>query len=344
MAKKRQSVPVVDEIKVAKKKSPAEFFAKDVESENSNISVPEGIITLRIPTGSIKLDYLLGGGIPAGRITQIYGDEGVGKTSLLYRIIAEAQKMGLSTVLVTEEKSFDREFATACGIDIDDTNTFWRFEGNFGEATLNKVIEAIRLTNCQLVGIDSIAAINPLDLMVKGFKEDVKDSDAKIGAQAKIVTEWITKTLAPVARNNVAVIVINQFRANIKPFGGDYIVTGGYALQYLTTLKLKMFKHDHDKERPNLVKTTITIDKGKDMKIKVFQKCEVEFIHGKGIQKEYELARLADELKIVNKAGPWYSYDSQKWQGMEQLVTFIKENQDFSDELENKIREELKVE
>ena len=344
MAKKRQSVPVVDEIKVAKKKSPAELFAKEDKEENSNIIIPDGKIHFRIPTGSIALDNILGGGIPAGRLTQLYGEESVGKTSLLYRIISEAQKMGLSTVLVAQEGSFDEEFARACGIDIDDVNTFHKYAGKFAEATLNRIIEYIRLSNVQLIAIDSIAAVNPLDWEEKALREKEGESGTKVAAQAKVVTEWIAKSVIPMLRNDVAIIAVNQFRSNIGGYGSPVITTGGRCFQYNTVLKLRLNKHDHDKKQPLITKTTVVVEKGKDFHIQPFKVCELEFIHGKGLQREPEIARLAEEYGIVDRVGAWYSYNSHKWQGRDEFVNYLKDDSDLLSDLEQQIRKKIKKE
>lgn len=302
---------------------------KAVEKHDS-IFIPTGIVNWRCPTGSIAMDRILGGGIPGGRITQIYGEEGVGKTTLLYHAIAEAQKMGLTSVLVSQEGTYDAQYAAACGVDVD-ADTFVVYSADFAEVGLNLVVELLRSSDAKLIGIDSIAAVNPRVNVEK--KQPIKDIDSgpNIGAKARVLSDFLDKSLIAMLRNDVMMIFINQWRTKIVTHGfgrSKLVPSGGQALQYYTTLKIKMYKDSANCDE-NKITSNIVIDKGKDWGIKRFHACKIEIADGRGVDKEKEVVRVGTELGIIKRAGAWYSYNGMKAQGVDGAADFLRNDDDM---------------
>lgn len=297
--------------------------------------IPVGVVNWRLPTGSIGIDKILGGGFPGGRLTQIYGQEKVGKTTLLYSAIAEGQKMGLTSVLLSLEGTYDKYYAKACGIDVD-SNTFNVFSSDNAEAGFNTIISLLMDSDAKIIAIDSIAAANPRANVEKKHAEKPSDPGAVIGARSRVITDFITNALIPMLRQDITLIVANQLRTKINTMGGrsPLVPAGGQALQYFTTVKVNMWK-------PNRSGTTteVVVDKGKDWFIDAYQACTIDIVHGKGINKEKEMIYLGVEAGLIKQAGSWFSYNNYKWHGAEDAAEVLCTDTAIRDELRNSIYE-----
>lgn len=312
----------------------AKDMINDAVNKNPALFVPSGEVEWRVPTGSIGIDRILGGGIPSGRITQIYGQEGVGKTTLLYSIIAQAQRLGKPTVLVSLEGTYDKHYIEENGVDIN-AETFSLYSSESAEDAYNLMIDLIRNSDVKVIAVDSIVAANP---RAKDKKFAVKDGDPgpAIGIRSRLLGDFLNNIIVPMDRQQVALIFVNQLRTKINVRGGRSFAepAGGYALQYYTTLKINMYK-----ESRLGATTNVLIQKGKDWYIKTFNSHMIDIYHAKGIDKEKEIVDLGIELDFIRKAGSWYHYEDFKWHGVQSATEELRNNLNIREDLVNKIME-----
>lgn len=290
-----------------------------------------------IPSGSLGLDIALGvGGYPRGRIIEIYGPESSGKTTLALHAIAEAQKQGGIAAFVDAEHAFDRYYAVKLGIDVE--NLIISQPDN-GEQALEIADNLIRSGAIDILVIDSVAALTP--------KAEIEGEmgDSKMGLQARLMSQALRKLTATVNKTKCTVIFINQLREKIGVmFGNPETTTGGNALKFYSSIRLDIRRSTQIKDNNN--EASGNRARVKVVKNKVappFRQAEFDIMFGEGISKTGEVLDIGAELGIVKKSGSWYSYeDSRLGQGRDAVKEVLKDNPELMEEIEEKIKLELK--
>jgi len=299
-------------------------------SDESIINVPS------IPTGSIGLDIALGiGGIPKGRVIEIYGPESSGKTTLSMHCIAEAQKKGGIAAFIDAEHAFDKSYAEKLGID---TENLLISQPDNGEQALEIAEHLIRSGAIDIIVIDSVAALVP-----KGELEG-EMGDSKMGLQARLMSQAMRKLTGAIHKSGCACIFINQLRQKIGVmFGNPETTTGGNALKFYSSVRIDIRRIGQIKDNPDSVMGNRT--KVKVVKNKVappFKVVEFDIMYGKGISKSGEIIDLGVEMNIIQKAGSWFSYNENKLaQGRDSAKQIIEDNPELMKELESKIKEKI---
>lgn len=289
-----------------------------------------------ISTGSLGLDIALGiGGIPRGRITEIYGPESSGKTTLTMHCIAEAQKAGGLAAFIDAEHAFDKTYAESLGID---TENLLISQPDNGEQALEIAEHLIRSGAIDIIVIDSVAALVP-----KGELEG-EMGDSKMGLQARLMSQALRKLTGTISKTGCACVFINQLREKIGiMFGNPETTTGGNALKFYASVRL-------DIRRIGQIKESATDITGNRTKVKVvknkvappFKVVEFDIMYGTGISKVGEIIDLGVEMEIVKKAGSWFSYDGNKLgQGRDAVKELILDNPELMEEIEGKIRAKI---
>ena len=299
-------------------------------SDESIINVPS------IPTGSIGLDIALGiGGIPKGRVIEIYGPESSGKTTLSMHCIAEAQKKGGIAAFIDAEHAFDKSYAERLGID---TENLLISQPDNGEQALEITEHLIRSGAIDIIVIDSVAALVP-----KGELEG-EMGDSKMGLQARLMSQAMRKLTGAIHKSGCACVFINQLRQKIGVmFGNPETTTGGNALKFYSSVRIDIRRIGQIKDNPDSVMGNRT--KVKVVKNKVappFKVVEFDIMYGKGISKSGEIIDLGVEMNIIQKAGSWFSYNENKLaQGRDSAKQIIEDNPELMKELESKIKEKI---
>ena len=288
-----------------------------------------------ISTGSLSLDIATGiGGYPLGRIVEIYGPESSGKTTLAIHAVAEAQKKGLKAAYIDAENAFDREYANDLGVDV---NNLYFAQPDCGEDCLDIATKLISSGKIGICVIDSVAALIP--------KAELEGDmgDARIGLQARLMSQALRKMVGVIKKANCLCIFINQIREKIGVmFGNPETTTGGNALKFYASMRLEIRKStqlkDGDDATGNLTKVKIV----KNKCAPPFRKAEFEIEYGKGINKFNELINLAIDYNIIQKSGSWYSYDGSKiGQGKQAVIDILEDNFELLEEIENQIKNVL---
>jgi recombination protein RecA len=288
-----------------------------------------------IPTGSIGLDIALGvGGYPKGRIIEIYGPESSGKTTLAIHAIAEAQKAGGIAAIIDAEHAFDRFYAEALGVDVE--NLLISQPDN-GEQALEIADQLISSAAVDLVVIDSVAALTP--------KAEIEGTmgDNKVGLQARLMSQALRKLTSTISKTNTTCIFINQLREKIGiSFGNPETTTGGNALKFYASVRIDIRKaaaiKDGDTQLGNLTRVKVV----KNKVAPPFRKCEFDIMYGQGISKVGEILDFAIEYDIIQKSGSWLSYDGAKIaQGRDKGIAILKDNPELAEEIEAKVRKAL---
>lgn len=288
-----------------------------------------------IPTGSIGLDIALGvGGYPKGRIIEIYGPESSGKTTLAIHAIAEAQKAGGIAAIIDAEHAFDRFYAEALGVDVE--NLLISQPDN-GEQALEIADQLISSAAVDLVVIDSVAALTP--------KAEIEGTmgDNKVGLQARLMSQALRKLTSTISKTNTTCIFINQLREKIGiSFGNPETTTGGNALKFYASVRIDIRKaaaiKDGDTQLGNLTRVKVV----KNKVAPPFRKCEFDIMYGQGISKVGEILDFAIEYDIIQKSGSWLSYDGAKIaQGRDKGIAILKDNPELAEEIEAKVRKVL---
>ena len=296
-------------------------------SDESIINVPS------IPTGSIGLDIALGiGGIPKGRVIEIYGPESSGKTTLSMHCIAEAQKKGGIAAFIDAEHAFDKSYAEKLGID---TENLLISQPDNGEQALEIAEHLIRSGAIDIIVIDSVAALVP-----KGELQG-EMGDSKMGLQARLMSQAMRKLTGAIHKSGCACVFINQLRQKIGVmFGNPETTTGGNALKFYSSVRIDIRRIGQIKDNPDSVMGNRT--KVKVVKNKVappFKVVEFDIMYGKGISKSGEIIDLGVEMNIIQKAGSWFSYNENKLaQGRDSAKQIIEDNPELMKELESKIK------
>lgn len=287
-----------------------------------------------ISTGSIGLDNALGvGGLPKGRIVEIYGPESSGKTTLAIHVIAEAQKMGGMCAIIDAEHAFDKKYAEALGVNTDELIVN---QPDYGEQGLQVVNDLIVSGGVDVIVIDSVAALVP-----KGELEG-EMGDAKMGLQARMMGQALRKLTAIASKNNVLLIFINQIREKIGiVFGNPETTSGGNALKFYAAVRLDIRRNTQIKDGEIIIGNRTKVKVIKNKVAAPFRITEFDINYGEGISKLGEIVDIGSELEIIKKAGSWYSYglDGVKLgQGRDAIIKLFKDNTELADEIEEKIR------
>ena len=285
-----------------------------------------------ISTGSLSLDIALGiGGLPKGRIVEIYGPESSGKTTLALHVIAEAQKSGGVCAFVDAEHALDPIYARKLGVDLDDLLVS---QPDTGEQALEITDTLVRSGAVDIVVVDSVAALTP--------KAEIEGEmgDSLPGLQARLMSQALRKLTASINKSKTLVIFINQIRMKIGVmYGNPETTTGGNALKFYASVRLDIRRTGQIKERDEVVGSETRVKVVKNKVAPPFKQVQFDIIYGEGVSKTGELIELGVKAGIIDKSGAWYAYGSQKiGQGKEAARRFLKENKPIANEIEDKIR------
>jgi recombination protein RecA len=290
-----------------------------------------------ISTGSIGVDAALGvGGVPRGRIVEIYGPESSGKTTLSLHIIAEAQKLGGLAAFIDAEHALDAEYAKKLGVDIDNLLVS---QPDSGEQALEIAEVLVRSNSIDVIVIDSVAALVPRAEL------EGEMGDSHVGLQARLMSQALRKLTGIVAKSKTCMIFINQIREKIGVmFGNPETTTGGRALKFYSSVRLDIRRTNQIKEGEEVVGSRVKVKVVKNKCAAPFRQAEFDVGYGEGISKTGELIDIGIENKIIEKSGSWFSYgDLRLGQGRENAKMFIKENTDLGAEIEGKVRKALGI-
>jgi recombination protein RecA len=291
-----------------------------------------------IPTGSLGLDLALGiGGVPRGRIVEIYGPESSGKTTLAIHIMAEAQKLGGICAVIDAEHAFDKKYAESLGVN---TDQLYITQPDDGEQALDIAEQLIRSAAIDVVVVDSVAALTPRS-EIEG-----EMGDSKMGLHARLMSQAMRKLTGAISKTSSCIIFINQLREKIGVmFGNPETTTGGNALKFYASIRLDIRRIGQIKDKENNVignQTRVKVVKNK--LAPPFRTTEFDIFFGKGISKDGEVIDMAVDLGIVQKSGAWFSYEGQKiGQGRDSVRQLLLDNPGLMEEIEKKVKEKVQA-
>ena len=288
-----------------------------------------------IPTGALSLDVALGiGGIPRGRIIEVYGPESSGKTTLTLHMIAEAQKMGGEAAFIDAEHALDPVYAKHLGVDIDNLIVS---QPDTGEQALEIAEALVRSGALDIIVVDSVAALVPK------AEIDGDMGDSHIGLQARLMSQALRKLAGAINKSKCVIVFINQLREKVGVlFGSPETTPGGRALKFYSSVRLDIRKVETLKQDGEVVGNRAKVKIVKNKVAPPFREAEFDIIYGKGISKEGNLVDLAVNLDIIEKSGSWFSYNGAKiGQGRENVKRYLIENPEIMEEVERKIRENV---
>ncbi|MCU7915744.1 MAG: recombinase RecA [Candidatus Thiodiazotropha sp. (ex Gloverina cf. vestifex)] len=288
-----------------------------------------------ISTGSLNLDIALGiGGLPKGRVVEIYGPESSGKTTLTLQVVAEAQKIGGTAAFIDAEHALDPQYAEKLGVNVDELLVS---QPDTGEQALEITDMLVRSGAVDVVVIDSVAALTP--------KAEIEGDmgDSHVGLQARLMSQALRKLTANIKRTNCLVIFINQIRMKIGVmFGSPETTTGGNALKFYSSVRLDIRRIGAIKKGDEVVGNETKVKVVKNKVAPPFKQVQFEILYGEGISREGELIELGVKQGIIDKSGAWYSHNGDRiGQGKENVRNFLKENPDIANGIEARIRAEL---
>ena len=288
-----------------------------------------------ISTGSLGLDVALGiGGLPRGRVVEIYGPESSGKTTLSLQVIAEAQKAGGTAAFVDAEHALDPGYAEKLGVDVDELLVS---QPDTGEQALEITDMLVRSGSIDVVVVDSVAALTP--------KAEIEGDmgDSHMGLQARLMSQALRKLTGNIKRSNTMVIFINQIRMKFGVmFGNPETTTGGNALKFYASVRMYIRRIGAIKKGDEIVGNETRVKVVKNKMAPPFKQAEFQILYGEGISREGEIIDMGVKQGFVDKAGAWYSYNGERiGQGKENVREFLKQNPDIAAEIEGKIRAEL---
>ena len=286
-----------------------------------------------IPTGSMTLDMALGiGGVPRGRIVEIYGPESSGKTTVSLQIVAEAQKLGGEVAFIDVEHALDPVYAKALGVDIDNMLVS---QPDSGEQALEIMETLVRSGGIDVIVLDSVAA------MVTKSEIDGDMGDSHVGLLARLMSQAMRKLTASISKSNCVAIFINQVRDKIGvTYGNPETTTGGRALKFYSSVRIEVRRGEAIKSGAEIIGNRTKCKVVKNKVAPPFKECEFDVMYGQGISRVGEVLDLAVELNIIQKGGAWFSYNDMKLgQGRDNAKDFLKNNPDIMAEVEKKIKE-----
>jgi recombination protein RecA len=289
-----------------------------------------------ISTGSIGLDVALGiGGLPRGRVVEIYGPESSGKTTIATHVIAEAQKKGGMCAFIDAEHAFDSSYAKKLGVDVDNLLIS---QPDYGEQALEIADRLILSGALDVVVIDSVAALVPKSEL------EGEMGDSKMGLHARLMSQALRKLTATISKTNTICIFINQLREKIGVmFGNPETTTGGNALKFYASVRLDIRRMTQVKDGDEAIGNHVKVKVVKNKVAPPFRAAEFDIIFGEGISKTGEIIDMGTELGIIQKSGSWYSYNSDKLgQGRDSVKQLMADNPELAKEIEGKIREKIK--
>lgn len=289
-----------------------------------------------IPTGALALDISLGiGGIPKGRIIEIYGPESSGKTTIALHIVAESQKLGGNAAFIDAEHALDPGYAKKLGVDVENLIIS---QPDTGEQALEITEALVRSNAVDIVVIDSVAALVPKTEI------DGEMGQATIGLQARLMSQALRKLTGAINKSKAAVIFINQLREKVGViYGNPETTTGGRALKFYSTIRLDVRRIEIIKKGDSPIGSRVRVKVVKNKVAPPFKEAEVDIMYGTGISKTGNILDVAADMGIVKKAGSWYSYNDEKLgQGREKSKDFLDSNPNLLKEIENKVRDTLK--
>lgn len=290
-----------------------------------------------IPTGALTLDVALGvGGVPRGRVVEIYGPESSGKTTVALHIIAEAQKTGGLAAFIDAEHALDPVYAGKLGVDIDNLMIS---QPDTGEQALEIAEALVRSGAIDVVVVDSVAALVPR-AEIEG-----EMGDSHVGLQARLMSQALRKLTGAISKSRTTVLFINQLREKVGVmFGNPETTSGGRALKFYASVRLDVRRIETIKQGQDMIGNRTRVKVVKNKVAPPFKQAEFDIMYGEGISKEGTIIDVGAETDIVNKSGAWYSYNDEKMgQGRENAKEFLKEHPEIADEIEQKIREKLNL-
>ncbi len=286
------------------------------------------------PTGCLSLDLALGvGGIPKGRVVEVYGPESSGKTTVALHMVAEVQKLGGIAGFIDAEHALDPIYAKKIGVDIDN---LYISQPDNGEQALEITETMVRSGAVDIVIVDSVAALVPK------AEIDGDMGDSHVGLQARLMSQALRKLTSIISKSNCIVIFINQLREKVGVmFGNPEVTTGGRALKFYSSVRLDVRQGEMLKQGGVVVGRRTKVKVAKNKVAPPFKQAEFDITFGEGISREADILDLAVEMKVVIKSGAWYSYNGEKvGQGRENAKKYLREHTDIRDEIEKKVREE----
>ncbi|MBR4207654.1 MAG: recombinase RecA [Lachnospiraceae bacterium] len=290
-----------------------------------------------IPTGSLSLDIALGiGGIPKGRVIEIYGLESSGKTTVTLHMIAEVQKRGGIAGFIDAEHALDPAYAAAIGVDVDN---LYINQPDYGEQGLEIAETMVRSGAVDIVVVDSVAALTPKAEL------DGDMGDAHVGLQARLMSQALRKLAGVISKSNCAVIFINQLREKVGVFyGNPQVTTGGNALKYYASVRMEVRKVEQLKTGGDSVGNRTRAKIVKNKVAPPFKEAEFDIMFGEGISYEGDLLDLACDIDVINKSGAWYAYNGEKiGQGRENAKLYLKDHPEICAEVDRKVREHYNI-
>ena len=296
--------------------------------QNSSLNVEA------IPTGSLSLDIALGiGGVPRGRIVEIYGPESSGKTTVALHIVAEAQKMGGEAVFIDVEHALDPVYALALGVDID---SLLVSQPDTGEQALEICEALVRSGAIDVVVVDSVAA------MTTKAEIEGEMGDSFVGLQARLMSQALRKLTGAISKSNAVCIFINQLREKIGVmYGNPETTPGGRALKFYSSVRLDVRKKDPIKEGGEIIGNLTRVKVVKNKVAPPFREAEFDIMYGEGISREGEIIDLAVKLDIIKKSGSWYSYEGNRiGQGRDKVKQYLKENPDVREQIAKQVMDQ----
>ena len=290
-----------------------------------------------VPTGCLSLDIALGlGGIPKGRILEVYGPESSGKTTVALHMVAEVQKAGGIAGFIDAEHALDPVYAKNIGVDIDN---LYISQPDSGEQGLEITETMVRSGAVDIIIVDSVAALVPKAEL------DGDMGDSHVGLQARLMSQALRKLTAVISKSNCTVVFINQLREKVGVmFGSPEVTTGGRALKFYSSIRLDVRRIETLKQGGEMIGNRTRIKVVKNKIAPPFKEAEIDIMFGQGISKEGDVLDLAASVNVINKSGSWYAYNGTKiGQGRENAKTYLKENPQIREEVEIKVREYYKL-
>jgi recombination protein RecA len=306
--------------------------------KGSIMKLGDGVINQveSIPTGALSLDVALGiGGIPRGRITEVYGPESSGKTTLCLHIIAEAQKTGGLAAFIDAEHALDVNYAKRLGVD---TANLLLSQPDFGEQALEITDTLVRSNALDIIVIDSVAALVPRS-EIEG-----EMGDATMAVQARLMSQALRKLTGAISKSKTAVVFINQLRSKIGiMFGNPETTTGGNALKFYASLRLDIRRIAAIKDGTDVVGNRTKVKIVKSKVAPPFKEVEFDILYNEGISKSGDLLDLSTNLGLVKKSGAWFTFDEDRFQGREQFRQKLLEDSEMYSKLESQVKEKLNI-